>query len=137
LWVVCGTILILVSLIFEAGRYSVYRAHPELSSTEAATAILHNIGKIMQLPSGTTTMMTINDAASAKRAQPFLVNAQNGDVLIVYTDAAEALLYRPTTNKLIAVGPIDNSAPGSPAAKAPAPRPTGPTNNATTTKARK
>jgi len=54
-------------------------------------------------------MAIINDAASAKKEQPFLKNAANGDVLIVYPNAGEALMYRPSSNKLIAVGPVDNS----------------------------
>ena len=94
---------------FEAGRYAVYSAHPELSGQEQASAILQKVGALIQLPSGETpTMATINDAASAKKAQPFLANALNGDVLIVYPNAQTAILYRPSTNKLIAVGPVTN-----------------------------
>ncbi len=102
--------LILLALVFEAGRWSVYRSHPDLSQAEQATAILQKVGNLIQLPAGEQpTMATINDAASAKKAQPFLTNAQNGDILIVFPNAAEALLYRPSTNKLIAVGPVDNT----------------------------
>ena len=118
LWVCIVAALVLLVLVFEAGRWTVYRAHPDLSQAEQANAILKNVGDLIQLPTGETpTMATINDAASAKKAQPFLTNAQNGDVLIVYPDAAEALLYRPSTNKLIAVGPVDNSAPSTSAIK--------------------
>lgn len=107
-------ILIVLTLVFEAGRWSVYSAHPELSQTEQAQALLANVGKLIQLPAGETpTMATINDAASAKVAQPFLANAQNGDVLIVYAQAGEAILYRPSTDKLIAVGPVDNTSPST------------------------
>ena len=93
---------------YEIGRASVYSAHPELSGNEQATAILSKVSKLIQLPSNETpTMATITDAAAAKKAQPFLANAQNGDVLIVYTSAQEALLYRPSSNVLITVGPVD------------------------------
>ena len=103
-------VLVVAGLIFTAGRWSVYRVHPELSQTEQAQALLEKVGTLIQLPtSETPTMASINDAASAKQAQPFLANAQNGDVLIVYAQAGEAILYRPSTNKLVAVGPVDNS----------------------------
>lgn len=121
---------------FELGRASVYRAHPEISSQEQVNAILQKVGALIQLPPGETpTMATINDAASAKKSQPFLANAQNGDVLIVYPNAAEALLYRPSTDKLIAVGPVNNTGPQqvSPVPPAPAASST----NATTTKSKK
>lgn len=113
-------VLVLLGLAFFGGRYSVYRAHPELSSTEQAQALLARVSALIQLPQNETpSMATITDAASAKAQQPFLQNAVNGDILIVYSSSGEALLYRPSTNKLVAVGPISNGTPsGSSAAKA-------------------
>ena len=91
---------------YALGRESVYSAHPELSGAEQANQILAKVGALIQLPNEQPSMATINDAASAKKAQPFLANAANGDVLIVFTNAQTALLYRPSSNKLIAVGPV-------------------------------
>lgn len=120
---------------YELGRSSVYSEHPELSGQDQASAILAKVGALIQLPAGETpTMATINDAASAKQAQPFLANAENGDVLIVYPNAQTALLYRPSTNKLIAVGTVDNSS-GAQTASTPLPAAT--STNATTTKSKK
>jgi hypothetical protein len=136
LWIIIVAVLVILVLAFEAGRYTVYGAHPELSGQEQASAILRNVGQLIQLPANETpTMATINDAASAKKTQPFLVNAQNGDILIVYPNAAEALLYRPSSNKLIAVGPVDNPSVTAPKVEAPASTPTATsTHNATSTK---
>lgn len=127
---ILAAILILAGT-YELGRTSVYRAHPEITSAEQATAILKKVGELIQLPSEQPTMATINDAANAKKAQPFLVNAQNGDILIVYPNAQQALLYRPSTNKLIAVGPVNNT-PQQQVSFQPAPA--APATNATKTK---
>jgi hypothetical protein len=123
---------------YELGRSAVYREHPEFSGQEQASAILTKVGALTPLPSGETpTIATINDAASAKNAQPFLASAENGDVLIVYPNAAEALLYRPSTDKVIAVGPVDSSA-GTPTIEMPTPELTATsTQNATSTKSKK
>lgn len=138
LWLLIIVTLVILVLAFEGGRWSVYREHPELSSTEQANVILTNVGKLIQLPNEQPTMATINDAASAKKAQPFLVNAVNGDVLIVFPNAAEALLYRPSTNKLIAVGPVDNGQNNRVTMPAPESTPTvASSTNATTTKSKK
>lgn len=94
--------------VYELGRTSVYRAHPELAGAEQAAALLAKVGALIQLPNEQPTMATINDAASAKKSQPFLVNAENGDILIVYPNAQEAIVYRPSSNKLITVGPVDS-----------------------------
>jgi hypothetical protein len=107
--------------VYELGRSSVYRAHPELAGAEQASALLAKVGKLISLPAGETpTMATINDAASAKKSQPFLREAENGDILIVYPAAQQAFVYRPAANKLIAVGPVNNAA-AQPQASAPAP----------------
>ncbi len=109
--IIIAAVLVLLGLSFEAGRYSVYLAHPELSAQDQVSIILQKVGMLIQLPSGETpTMATIKDAATAKEGQPFLANAQNGDILIVYQTAQTALLYRPSTNKLIAVGPVSAAA---------------------------
>ncbi len=130
-----GSGIVLVLGAFFLGRYMVYQAHPELSGQEKATAVLAKVEKLIELPQGEAPQMaTIEDAESVKTAQPFLANAQNGDILIVYASAQTALLYRPSTNKLIAVGPVDNSAPKE-QVSVPAPEPTATsTDHATTTK---
>lgn len=111
LWSITLAVLVAIALAFEAGRYSVYVSHPELAGTEQAQEILSKVGQLIQLPQGETpTMATIKDASAVKKGQPFLDNAANGDILIVYTNAAEAILYRPSTNKLIAVGPVNPGA---------------------------
>ena len=55
----------------------------------------------------------INDATLVKKTHPFFVNADNGDVLIVYQSAGEAILYRPSTDKLVSVGSIYKLRAGS------------------------
>lgn len=133
--------LLALALAFAAGRYSVYYTHPDLSRAEQAQAILSKVGQLIQLPQGETpTMASISDAATVKKGQPFLTDAENGDVLIVYSNAAEAILYRPSTNKLIAVGPV-NPGTGTPAVQsaqtAPAATAASTTQNAISTKPKK
>ena len=125
--VVIGMVVLLV-LTYEIGRQSVYQAYPELTQAEQASAVIAQVGKLIQLPRGETpAMASIKDAASAKRAEPFLTNAQNGDILIVYSTVGEAILYRPSIDKLIGVGPVDTTAP----------QPAAPIQSATTTKSKK
>ena len=103
--------LLLVLGAYEFGRSSVYREYPQLVGIEQANAIIAKVGELIQLPTGETpTMATITDAACVKKTQPFLASAENGDVLIVYANAGEAILYRSSTNKLISVGPVNSAA---------------------------
>ena len=70
-------------------------------------AMVQKVGALMLVPSGETPVMaTVTDAASLKSQQQFYADAQNGDVLLVYAKAERAILYRPSSNKIINVGPI-------------------------------
>lgn len=125
-------VLALIAGAFFFGRYSVYQANPELTSAEQAVAILEKVGKLIELPQGEQPQMaTIEDAESVKSVQPFLANAQNGDILLVYSAAQIALLYRPSENKLIAVGPVTIDQPAAP--EPVIEEPESETDNATTT----
>jgi hypothetical protein len=138
-WFIAVVALVFLAFIFEAGRYSVYFMHPELTSAEQANKVLKKVGELIQLPVGETpTMATINDAASAKKAQPFLANSENGDILIIYPNAQEAIVYQPSTNKLIVVGPVNNNTVSKQvSAPVSAPITASSTNDATTTKAKR
>jgi hypothetical protein len=115
LWLFLAVLVLCSAGSYELGRYTVYQAHPGLSGQDQANAILGKVGALIQLPQNETpTMATITDAAAVKSTQPFLANAENGDVLIVYPNAETALLYRPSTNKLIAVGPVTSGAASQP-----------------------
>ncbi|MFZ1075465.1 MAG: hypothetical protein WAN50_03775 [Minisyncoccia bacterium] len=118
IWIVLLFAAAILFGVYELGRYSVYQANPGLANAEQANSILENVGKLINLPNETPTMATIKDAISAKQGQPFLVDAEDGDVLIVYPNAAQAFLYRPSVNKLINVGPVTNGG-NSPAIQQP------------------
>lgn len=104
--------------------------------------LLNKIGALMQLPSNETpTIANVNNAAQAKQQSAFFANAQNGDKVLMYVKTGEAILYRPSTNKIILVAPLtfNNNATSSTSStttpKTTTPSTTSPsTTNTTTTK---
>ncbi len=63
------------------------------------------VGKLIQLPEGTPQIATVSDVETLKKSQSFFQNAQNGDQVLVFDK--EAILYRPSTNKIINVAPVN------------------------------
>ncbi|OGK40183.1 hypothetical protein A2954_01565 [Candidatus Roizmanbacteria bacterium RIFCSPLOWO2_01_FULL_37_12] len=64
------------------------------------------IGKLVLLPQDETpTIATVTDRAQLPN-QPFFENAENGDKILVYTNAKKAILYRPSLNKIVEMLPI-------------------------------
>jgi hypothetical protein len=56
------------------------------------------------------TLVNISDVAKLKN-QPFFTNAQNGDIVLVFTQSKKAYLYRPSIKKLVEVSPITFAVP--------------------------
>jgi len=69
-------------------------------------ALVDEVGKLIVLPSDEQPeIATVSDVKKLK-GQPFFVNAQNGDKVLIYSKAQEAILYDPVANKIVEVGPI-------------------------------
>jgi hypothetical protein len=49
---------------------------------------------------------TVSDA-SKLQSQQFFAKAQNGDKVLIFTNAKRAVLYRPSTNKVIEYAPVN------------------------------
>src|SRR6266567_3840470 len=72
----------------------------------AREKIVANVEKLTQVPTGEQpTIAKISDITKLNK-QPFFEKAQNGDFVLIYTKAKEAILYDPNTNKVLRVGPI-------------------------------
>lgn len=95
-----------------------YREARELlSSKTQLTAqetqmLLDKIGQLMILPTDEVPMIaTISDKASLMKAEQinaaFFSKSENGDKVLVYKKAGKAIIYRPSTNQLVEVGPVN------------------------------
>ena len=98
----------------------------KVNPTEIAQAenqkIIDMVGKLFTLPEGEApTIATVTDPDKLKSEQAFFVKAEDGDKVLIYTRALKAIMYRPSTNKIIEVAPLvigNPTTPGTPAAPA-------------------
>ncbi len=68
--------------------------------------LINRVDKLMELPQDELpTVATVTDKNKLKN-QPIFARAENGDKLLIYPKAKKAILYRPSTNKIIEVVPI-------------------------------
>lgn len=116
--VIVVAILILVALM-AAGGYIAYNkiqdqnakierlSDPQEAAKDEAARVKDLVGKLVDLPKDETpTIATVNDASKLK-GQAFFAQAQNGDKVLIFTKAKKAYLYRPSTNKLVEVAPVN------------------------------
>ena len=98
-------ILILVGVFLGGGgTYFLVGRKPMESEMKQ---IVDKVGKLIELPENEEpTLATISDKDKLKD-QAFFLNAQNGDKVLVYEKAGKAILYRPSTGKIVEVAPLN------------------------------
>lgn len=110
------TFLVIVIIIILSLMYNVYKrsnminniinSQSDQNNPNEIQDIVSYLGKFMDLPTNETpTMATVTDKTKLQD-QSFFKNAENGDKVIAYVNAKKAILYRPSTKKVIDVGPI-------------------------------
>ena len=82
------------------------KQNPQNAADEETKALVEKVGQLIELPNEQPTVATVTDLAALKD-QPFFDNAQVNDQVLIYTIAKKAVLYRPSTNKVIEVAPVN------------------------------
>lgn len=82
-------------------------SNPQASVEEEIDTLKKKIGALIELPKNEEPIpATVSDITKLKD-QVFFTNAKNGDKVLIYSKAKLAVLYRPTTNKIINVAPVN------------------------------
>ncbi len=107
-WKVFGAALLVTifgatvsTALFFYQRYSEAQNNPASFASLDSQVIEKKVGDLLELPRNETpTVATVQDV-SAVKDDAFFVNAQNGDVVLAYANAKQAILYRPSAHKII------------------------------------
>ncbi|PIY93747.1 MAG: hypothetical protein COY69_00015 [Candidatus Magasanikbacteria bacterium CG_4_10_14_0_8_um_filter_32_14] len=100
------TLLGLAGTYYFFDKYNSLKNDPALVSQKDIDTTLVAVGKLMILPADEVpTVATILDKTKLT-GQSFFDSAENGDKLLAFTKTMQAILYRPSTNKIIQVAPI-------------------------------
>lgn len=109
---------------FYTNNRKLQKQNQQLNSTlkEAAKSepdkLKAQVGQLVEVPADESpTIATVEDATKLKD-QAFFADAQNGDKVLMFPKAKKAFLYRPSTNKVINIVPINIGSDGQ---QSPAP----------------
>lgn len=107
-------IAILVIFLLGAGgatyyfynEYQKVKKNPDLISQEEVKSVTSVISKFMDLPTDEQpTVATVTDKEKLKD-QDFFKKAENGDKILIYTNARKAILFRPSTGRVVEFAPL-------------------------------
>lgn len=108
-------LLALVVLLACGGAYYMYFQKQQNSGNvsqvnlneDQIKALLTEVGSKMELPGGETPDIATVTDVSKLAGQDFFKKAQNGDKVLIYRSSSKAILYRPSTGKIIEVAPVN------------------------------
>ncbi len=91
-------------------RNQLEQATKSKPSTTASQQVVDKVALLVDLPAGESpTIATVNDASKVKDQQ-FFARAKNGDKVLIYSKSGMAVLYRPSTNRVIEYSKVNVSA---------------------------
>jgi hypothetical protein len=123
-WILLGALalaLVIFGILFWRSQHQVNELRDSLDSKVNATkiaeenkALLDRVGAVIILPDDETpTIATVSDLDKLK-GQPFFAKAELGDKVLIYAKAKKAILYRPSTNKIVELAFLtDSGDPGT------------------------
>lgn len=112
--IIAVAVLVPFLLVAGAGAYY-YRQYTTLNKMTAEQfsqrendKTIKAVAKLYSLPKDEQpSIAAIKDKEAVKKQYPFLSQAENDDILLLYKNAQLALLYRPSTKQLVKVGALN------------------------------
>lgn len=87
-------------------QWNLLKHNPTVVTQNENKTLIEDVGKLILLPDEQPTIATVTDP-SKLTDQAFFANAKVGYKVLVFSGAKKAILYDPTTNKIIEVGPVN------------------------------
>ncbi len=111
---IAGALVILVVLFF---TYNYIQTRNELKRTADPQAALRieaeklakEVGKFLELPEGETPTVATVKNKTQLNGQIFFERAENGDKVLIYPEAKRAVLYRPSSKKVVEYAPVETT----------------------------
>lgn len=88
-----------------------FKKDPSVKSQAEVKGTVTEVGKLIDLPKDEEPSLAEVKDVEKLKDQPFFAKAQNGDKVLIYQQNGRAILYRPSTKKIIEVMPINFDKP--------------------------
>lgn len=109
-WVMILLGILIMGLIGASGYYywqfKKIKANPNAASQQDVKKLVTEVSNIIELPQGVDPTVATVSNKDQLQDQDFFKGAENGDKILIYASSKMAILYRPSTKKIIRVAPL-------------------------------
>lgn len=108
-WIIAAVFAVIsLFLLVQYNQAKAKLASPQASSaaTRQINDTLTKVSKLVIVPIGEKPSVATVSNADKLKGQTFFANARDGDKVIVYAKAKQAILYRPSTNQIVTMAPV-------------------------------
>ncbi len=102
-------LFIVIVFALAAGGWWFYQQNKKVTPTNAPLSevdtLVQKLDAEVDLPAEAPTLAEVTDVSQLSN-QHFFDHAKNGDKVLIYLQAGRAVLFRPSSNKIIEVGPV-------------------------------
>lgn len=103
---ICSFIYFKYPQVLRIGKGDEQTKNEELAKTQAR-ALLDKVSKLIILPTNEEpNIFEITDPETLIKQQQFFIGAEKGDKILIYQQLARAIVYSPSRNIIVNVGPI-------------------------------
>lgn len=93
--------------------YYQYQHSPKVADAKEIAELQETVGSFFMLPEGEEpTLATVTDREKLAD-QPFFQKAENGDKVLIYSNSGRAILYRPSSKKIVDVTTVNVNQPNT------------------------
>lgn len=126
-------LIVVLSLIALVGvyyfiQYQRLSADPSIEARAEAERVVRELSRVMEVPHGELPIIATVSDKEQLAGQAFFARAENGDQVVIFPTSMKAVLYRPSTRKVVDMAPLSGPAPtpqaSVPTVSTPAPAPT-------------
>jgi len=98
------TVLFVLLILGGVGLWFLW--HHSHTATAQRQAVVGKIGKLVILPGNETPALAEVTDKTKLDTNSILKEAENGDQVLIYTQNAKIIIYRPSDNKIVDIGPL-------------------------------
>jgi hypothetical protein len=112
---------ILLVIAIGAAGYFYYQSKytAQIADAKEIEELTKTIGQFLELPEGETpTLATVTDREKLAD-QTFFLKAENGDKVLIYSQGGKAILYRPSTKKIVDMTSVNINQANTPTENTP------------------